>query len=451
MEHIKRYAVVGTGYRATLYIDALADRFREHAAIVAFCDTCQTRMKWHARRLAETFGTPEIPLYDASRFSQMLLEQRPDVVVVTSVDATHHTYVIAALDHGCEVICEKPLTTRPDHAQAIVEAVERSGRRLRVTFNFRFAPHATAVKQLLSKGVIGPPTAVSLRWQLDTAHGADYFRRWHATKAHSGGLQLHKSSHHFDAVNWWLGDQPETVFAMGGLRFYGRASAAERGEQYAYERYTGSSDAADDPFALDLDDVQATGDLRPNGPLRGLYREAEAESGYIRDRNVFGEHVDIEDTLSLVARYRRGTLLNYALIAYAPWEGFQAIITGPRGQIELTDYHAPDAAQHLGAASAQANGDDGLTPRRELVVRPLFKPAYRVEIPPAAGAHDGADPQLVEQLFSPDPPPDPLHRMASHVDGCAGILLGMAANQSMRDGAAVRCDDLLPLHPQPVS
>ena len=55
-------------------------------------------------------------------------------------------------------------------------------------------------------------------WALDTVHGADYFRRWHRDKKNSGGLLVHKSSHHFDLVNWWIGDVPARVYARGGLQ-----------------------------------------------------------------------------------------------------------------------------------------------------------------------------------------------------------------------------------------
>ena len=41
-------------------------------------------------------------------------------------------------------------------------------------------------------------------WLLDTRHGADYFRRWHRNKNNSGGLMVHKATHHFDLVNWWM-------------------------------------------------------------------------------------------------------------------------------------------------------------------------------------------------------------------------------------------------------
>ena len=63
--------------------------------------------------------------------------------------------------------------------------------------------------------VIGEVKAVHFEWMLSTYHGADYFRRWHRDKRNSGGLLVHKSTHHFDLVNFWLNDKPKTVFAFG--------------------------------------------------------------------------------------------------------------------------------------------------------------------------------------------------------------------------------------------
>lgn len=73
-------------------------------------------------------------------------------------------------------------------------------------------------------------------WLLNTEHGADYFRRWHRDKRNSGGLLVHKSTHHFDLVNFWLNSEPETVYAQGDLRFYGKANAEERGVTEFYNR-----------------------------------------------------------------------------------------------------------------------------------------------------------------------------------------------------------------------
>jgi predicted dehydrogenase len=77
-----------------------------------------------------------------------------------------------------------------------------------VTFNYRYSPFRSQVKELLMSGEIGDVLSVDFHWLLNTVHGADYFRRWHSNKAISGGLMVHKATHHFDLVNWWLSDMP---------------------------------------------------------------------------------------------------------------------------------------------------------------------------------------------------------------------------------------------------
>ena len=66
-------------------------------------------------------------------------------------------------------------------------------------------------------------------------------------------------------------------------------------------------------------------------------------------------------------------------------------------------------------------------------------------MPASAGGHGGADPVMLEQIFSPNPPHDPFGRAASHIDGAASVLVGIAANASMRSGQLVMLDELFPL------
>ncbi|MEJ1974335.1 MAG: Gfo/Idh/MocA family oxidoreductase [Lacunisphaera sp.] len=235
--------------------------------------------------------------YPAGRFAEMIREQKPDTVFVCSVDATHHDYIVRALHAGCDVITEKPMTTDAAKCRAILQAVAATGRSVRVAFNYRWAPFRTKVKELLTAGAIGRVHSVTLEYMLDTNHGADYFRRWHAEAANSGTLLVHKSTHHFDLVNWWLDAIPAQVFAYGDLVFYGRENAERRGDGKLtrYPRYTGHPEAKNDPFRLDLDESE---------PFRKLYRAGEAGSGYVRDRNVFRDGIDIPDQMSLNVRYR---------------------------------------------------------------------------------------------------------------------------------------------------
>jgi predicted dehydrogenase len=327
------------------------------------------------------------------------------------------------------------MTTDAEKANAIFETIERTGRSLRVTFNYRYSPTYTKLREVIMQGAVGRPLAVDFSWMLDTSHGADYFRRWHREKQNSGGLLVHKATHHFDLVNWWIDSYPESVFAMGDLLFYGKANAEQRGEHYWYSRYTNIPEAQNDPFALSLTEKEA---------FRGLYLEAEAESGYIRDRNVFGEPITVEDTMAVTVRYRNNTLLSYCLIAYAPWEGLRVAITGTKGRAEL---EVVENVNHLigDKAIADLKASKGTFKQVNLTVFPMFGSSYKVDVPLGEGGHGGADPVMLEQIFSPTPPPDPFNRAASHIDGAASILVGIAANEAMRTNKLIHVDDLFVL------
>lgn len=101
---------------------------------------------------------------------------------------------------------------------------------------------------------------------------------------------VHKSTHHFDLVNWWLDTQPETVYAQGGLFFYGDVAGRRRGLARFYARAHGSPASEADPFALHLADSPVLG---------ALYPDAEAEDGYHRDQNETGLPVPAKDLLDL--------------------------------------------------------------------------------------------------------------------------------------------------------
>ena len=79
--------------------------------LVALCDTSMTRMKVHANRIIENHKHPPVPMYLADKFDQMVKEQKPDVVITTTVDCFHDVYITRAMELGCDAITEKPMTT----------------------------------------------------------------------------------------------------------------------------------------------------------------------------------------------------------------------------------------------------------------------------------------------------------------------------------------------------
>ena len=438
MSRRPRYALVGAGARAEMFVRAIVVDHAATAELVALADPNPVRLEAHNRWLVE-LGAAPVPAYPAAMFVEMLDKEDVDAVVVTTVDRTHDEYIVAALDAGRDVITEKPMTVDAARCRRILDAVERTGRRVTVTFNYRYNPVHERVRELLASGEVGEIGSVHFEWLLDVRHGADYFRRWHRDKANSGGLLVHKSSHHFDLVNWWLGARPVDVHAFGRLFFYGEAGQ-RHGYARPYDRVHGAAAAGGDPFALHLAD---------HPRLTELYLDAEAEDGYLRDRNVFAPGVTIEDDLALLVRYDTGATMTYHLTAYAPWEGYRLMVNGSRGRLELevveSDHVSLAASGALKGAAlhgAEAAAEQGGT---RLTVRPYWAPPRDVGTPGhTREGHGGADARMTAVLFGGQT--DPFSRTATERDGALALLTGLAGNESMATGQPVHVADLLTVH-----
>ncbi len=422
----KKYAIVGVGGRAEFFYSALVTTFKETSELVAFCDVNQTRMDYANELLRGKYAYHPVATYKSEYFDEMIRDAKPDTVLVCSIDRTHHKYIIRAMEMGCDVISEKPMTIDEEKCRAIIEAIERTGKNLRVTFNYRYAPHNTKIRELIMDDTIGDVLSVNFEWLLNTEHGADYFRRWHRDKRNSGGLLVHKSTHHFDLMNFWLGSRPEVVFAMGDLKFYGKENAESHGITEFYQRAYGSKSAENDPFALHLD---------RNEHLKRMYLDAEHEDGYQRDQSVFGDNISIEDTMNVMVKYNNKTVMNYSLNAYMPWEGFIIVFNGTKGRLEVR------ITEKSYVNSGGSKENEGALGGVEMVVYPLFNAPYQVELQKGTGGHGGGDPVMLRDIFD-KPEPDRFNRAASHIDGAMSIMTGIAANRSIKTGLPVKIDEL---------
>jgi len=426
MTERKRYVQVGLGSRSYMYHQAMLERFRERAEMVAVCDLnegrVRTRLAWTDQNGGESRG------YLAADFDRMLAECRPDAVIVTTMDATHDEYICRAMEAGCDVITEKPMTTTAEKCLRILESRSRTGRSLRVTFNYRYSPPRTQVKSLLMSGVIGEVLSADFHWLLDTRHGADYFRRWHRNRVNSGSLLVHKSTHHFDLVNWWLDTAPASVFATGQRRFYTPRQGDTYGLTARSERCLDCPEAPNCAFYLDL---------RQYDELSRLYLDNEGYDGYFRDRCVFSSEIDIWDSMSVLANYRNGARLTYSLHAFMPWEGYTIAFNGSRGRLE---HHCEESVYISGDGSVPG----AMKPKGTTIhIYPHFAPAYEVPVWTAEGGHGGGDQLMLADLFAPEATQDPYGRAADHVAGAHSILTGIAAAQSIDTGKAVRIEDLI--------
>jgi predicted dehydrogenase len=423
----KRYALVGTGSRSGMYQTAIEGDYKDHAQLVGICDKNPGRLEL-ARSKSRAAGATPPPAYAPNDFEKMLANTKPDAVIVTTMCATHHEYIVRAMNAGFDVITEKPMTTTAKTCQEIIDARARTGRKCRVTFNYRYSPPRTQVKDILMSGEIGDVLSVDFHWMLNTHHGADYFRRWHRNKKNSGGLMVHKATHHFDLVNWWLGSVPTQVFATGKREFYTPAMAKRFGLTEAHERCLTCPEKDKCGFYLDL---------AADKGLKALYLDNEKFDGYFRDRCVFSDQIDIEDTMNVLVRYDNHITMAYSLNAFNSWEGYAISFNGTKGRLE-----------HTAVESIYVNGTDtvqgGIKPGGiKTVVIPIRGAAKEYEAWTGIGGHGGGDKVMLDDLFLPSPEPDKYLRAADERAGAASILIGVAANQCFETGQPVMIKDLV--------
>lgn len=429
-----KLALVGTGHRGSgFWGTQLQKNFGEAVQFVGLCDT-------NPGRLAYVRGVMGNSCPAFGDLRQMLRETKPDYLIVTTVDAEHDEQIVTALEMGVNVITEKPMTTDEVKCRRILEAERRTGRTVTVAFNYRHSVHAMQLKELLARERAGRITSVDFNWYLNVYHGADYFRRWHGRLSSSGSLWVHKATHHFDLLNWWLNSEPVEVMAYGALEYYGKNNA------FRGTKCRGCSHALQCRHYWDI-----TRDER----LNNLYAKNEHHDGYIRDGCVWSEEIDIYDKMSAQIRYANGVLVNYSLTTYSPYEGWQIAFNGTKGRVEtwedipyLEKLAGDQARRH---AVEMSDADDALPGEfREIMVMDNFANTYEIfTTPKIRGGHGGGDIRMQRRLFV-NPADNPHHVMAGTRDGAMSILIGIAARRSIQLRRPVRISELTDLVPMAI-
>lgn len=402
----RRYAMVGTGHRGTgMWGKDLVTRYSSELEFVGLCDINGKRVE-AGRKLIGV----DCPTF--TNFDEMLAKSKPDLLMVTTVDSTHHEFIINALSKGIDVITEKPMVTEATQAQAILDAEKKYNRKITVAFNYRYSPKHQKMKEILDSGEIGKITSVDFSWYLDVRHGADYFRRWHRLKSKGGSLWVHKATHHFDLVNWWLNADPVEVTAYGALNVYGN-NGTFRGVNCRSCEHKSRC-----PFYWDINKDQR---------LVKLYPECEDVDGYYRDGCVFRNDCDIYDTMSAIVKYSNGVNMSYSLNAHEPFEGYRIAFNGTKGRMEVRDYERqPWDAEWRTDVSVSIN----------------FGERKQVEIPKVEGGHGGGDDRLRDLIFKKADAPAYM-RLPDSRAGAMSCLTGIAARTSIEQKKPVKISELI--------
>lgn len=432
---IKRYCVVGVSNRAlSMFMDTIRNEYSRYAELVGMLDTDKSRMESYNRSRGCS-----IPMYFPEQFDKMVKEEKPDCIIVACRDCDHDEYVVKALEHNLDVISEKPLTTDEHKCERIVKAAAKSKGKVTVTFNYRYTPHTTKIRELIKEGKIGRVVSLDLNWYLDTYHGASYFQRWNRQREFSGGLSVHKTCHHLDLVRWWIDQHPVEVFAYGARNFYGPEGVHNplNANEIGDGRTCPTCDKREKCkyyMRYQRDELRGGSTYGRVGKIDDHVDHSQTYQGYNSRQCIFDPQIDIEDTYSAVIKYDNGAFLNYSLNGSMPYEGFRLGINGTEGRIEMKELHGGDSRRF--PFPIQNNNLPTIT------YIPLFGGREVIDVINLGGGHGGGDPLMRDELFIGRDPLNKVERMAELSDGIEAVLTGVALYKSVQSGTAVSIDSL---------
>jgi predicted dehydrogenase len=218
-----RVAVIGCGRQGTFHLEAYEGI--QEVEIAAVCDIDSSRAAGAAERVGAT-------AYD--QYALMLDAQPLDLVSVVTMPVTHRDIVVAALEAGAHVLCEKPMAMSLVEAREMADAARRSGRTLTLGYNMRHMGSSRFLREFVERGDLGRPL-YTRTWCLDNAvpsWGKHYVRA-----LAGGGVFMADAGHVLDLALWVAGYPRPTTVSASCTRVFPRkrASAVPPEEAATYD------------------------------------------------------------------------------------------------------------------------------------------------------------------------------------------------------------------------
>ncbi len=146
-----------------------------------------------------------------SSYEEMLDKANLDAVYVATPDWFHRDPCIAALEAGCHVIVEKPMTTKQEEAEEILKVVDKTGKKFQINFNHRWLSAYHKIKAMVDDGSLGEPVIGYARKNNPILVPTSMLASW----AKDSSPAWFMSSHDIDLMLWWFNAVPTEVYAKG--------------------------------------------------------------------------------------------------------------------------------------------------------------------------------------------------------------------------------------------
>ncbi len=196
-----KIAIIGCGNISCMHLDAANEL--PQSELVAVCDIKPDR----ADKAAKLYNTKAY--YD---YKQMIAEQNPDAVHICLPHYLHTDVAQYALQHGINVLSEKPMSINYDDAVATVELAEKQNLKYGVIFQCRYNTPSQFVKEKITNGKLGAVKCgrIVLTWYRSDNYydHSDWKGTW---DKEGGGVVIDQAIHSLDLANWFIDSTPTEI------------------------------------------------------------------------------------------------------------------------------------------------------------------------------------------------------------------------------------------------
>ena len=409
-----RIGIVGSGNRGIhSFGNFFANIYADHAEVVAVADKNRERA---TRGLA--YIDVKADIHDEP--AEMLARKDIDAVVITTPDYLHEEYAVLALEHGKHVLVDKPLATTARGCLRIIEASKRAGKLLFMGFNLRQECVVRQVKRMIDANALGEIFTIHAIEHYDG--GRTYMSRWNRLKKYSGGLFVHKGSHDFDIINWFMGTaRPVRVSCFANVSVLKPEGLPFKPREGVKPGPTCSKCA----YREECPDVIGRGrppmaeDPGRTAHRKGMYGEAAAAiDGYHVDLCMYLSDKDTHDQGIAIIEYDNGATASHSECFFTPFSNRRYLIDGTLGHVD---------------ADLRGNRVD-FFPRwtKDRIIHHLHRDP---------GGHGGSDPKMCREFIACLE--QGIRPTASGIDGAWSVAVAEAAELARAERRVVEISEVL--------
>lgn len=218
-----RYALIGCGRISTNHIKAAVNNNLE---IVAVCDIVPE----HMESVLDKHGLREdTSIKRYTDYKKLVDELKPELISIATESGLHGEIAIYCIEHGINVIIEKPMAMSLAEADKIIELAEKHQVKVSACHQNRFNIAVQEMRRALEAGRFGKLShgSIHVRWN----RNKEYYTQapWRGTWAQDGGALMNQCIHGIDLLRWMMGDEVESVYGVTKQQFHHYLEAEDIG------------------------------------------------------------------------------------------------------------------------------------------------------------------------------------------------------------------------------